>query len=72
MFEMHIVSLSTNIKFPTPALVNASTTKLPTPPIPKTITFELCNLAIPSSPTNNSVLQNSFNGILNFSFNNYL
>ena len=53
MFEMHIVSLSTNIKFPTPALVNASTTKLPTPPIPKTITFELCNLAIPSSPTNN-------------------
>ena len=38
----------------------------------KTITFELCNLAIPSSPTNNSVLQNSFNGILNFSFNNYL
>ena len=52
--DIHTVSLSTNTKFPTPALVNASTAKLPTPPIPKTITFEFLSFSIPSSPTNSS------------------
>ena len=57
-FVKQILSSSTIIKFPTPALTNPSTTKEPTPPTPKIATFAFCNYSIPSFPISNSVLEN--------------
>ena len=53
-----ILSSSTKRKFSTPALTNPSTTKEPTPPIPKIATLELCIFSTPSFPIINSVLEN--------------
>ena len=51
--------VATNTNLPIPERTNPSTTKVPTPPIPKIATLALASLAIASVPINSSVRENA-------------